>query len=189
MAAKQLRSTYQLKITLNGAKPPIWRRLLLTSDTKLNTLHLAIQISMGWKDSHLHQFMDSNQTFYGRPDPDFDDIKLADESKFRLSQLLQTEKDGLLYEYDFGDGWQHKIILEKILPFDAQKKLPYCVTGKRACPPEDCGGIWGYTDLLEILANPEHEEYANMIDWLGGEFDPTYLNRREINQRLLEYCR
>lgn len=189
MTVRQLRSIYQLKIILNGTKPLIWRRLLVDSNTKLDALHLAIQITMGWTNSHMHQFMDGYQIFYGHPNPDIGGFKVADESQFRLSELLQAEKDSLLYEYDFGDGWQHKVILEKILPFDAQKKLPYCVTGKRACPPEDCGGIWGYADLLEILQDPEHEEYENMIDWLGGEFDPTYLNRREINQLLLEYCR
>jgi len=188
MNTKQLRVTYQLKVSLEGSKPPIWRRLLVNNDIKLDTLHVAIQISMGWTNSHLHQFITEDRIFYGIKDDDFDfDIK--EESKFRLSQLLKNEKDHLIYEYDFGDSWIHKISLEKILPFDPDKKFPYCVTGKRACPPEDCGGIWGYTDLLVILENREHEEYQEMLDWIGGEFDPAYIDRREINQLLREYCR
>ncbi len=188
MTIKQLRSIYQLKISLEGSKPPIWRRLLVPSDIKLNLCHVAIQISMGWTDSHLHQFITQDREFYGIKDDDFD-LEVKDESKFRLSHILKTEKDNLIYEYDFGDSWVHKVTLEKILPFDINKKLPYCVTGKRACPPEDCGGIWGYADLLAILEDPKHEEYKEMLDWLGGEFDPVNLNRREINQLLLEYCR
>ena len=188
MTIKQLRSTYQLKISLEGSKPPIWRRLLIPSDIKLDLFHIAIQISMGWTDSHLHQFITKDREFYGIKDDDFD-LDVKDESKFRLAQLLTAEKDSLIYEYDFGDSWTHKIVLEKILPFDTDKKLPYCVIGKRACPPEDCGGIWGYADLLAILENPEHDEYEEMLEWLEGEFDPAYLDRREINQLLLEYCR
>jgi len=190
MSVRQLRSIYQLKVSLEGTKPPIWRRLLVTSDTKLNVLHLAVQITMGWTNSHLHQFVDeNNKEIYSEPNPEYDDFEVKDESKFRLSHLLKAEKDSISYEYDFGDGWAHKIILEKILPFDPQKKLPYCVIGKRACPPEDCGGIWGYADLLNILEQPKHEEYKNMLNWLGGEFDPAHVNRREINKLLLKYCR
>ena len=191
MTTKQLRSTYQLKVSVEGAKPPIWRRLLVKSDTKLDVLHLALQIAMGWTNSHLHQFISKDRKFYGIKDDDFemDGFEVHDESIVRLSALLKTEKDSLIYEYDFGDSWTHNIILEKILAFDPNKKLPYSVTGKRACPPEDCGGIWGYADLLAILENPEHEEHEEMLEWLGGEFDPAYLGRREINQLLLEYCR
>lgn len=188
MTIQQLRYTYQLKIALIGSKPPIWRRLLVPSDIKLDLFHLAIQISMGWTDSHLHQFITQEREFYGIKDDDFD-LDVKDESKFRLDQLLKDESDSLIYEYDFGDSWTHKLTLEKILPFDADKKLPYCAAGKRACPPEDCGGIWGYADLLKILQDPEHDEYEERIEWLGDEFDPAYLKRREINQLLLEHCR
>ncbi len=191
MTLTQLRSTYQLKISLEGAKPPIWRRLLVPSDIKLDVFHLALQISMGWTNSHLHQFISMDRKFYGIQDDDFefDDFKIEDESTTRLSKLLKAEKDYLIYEYDFGDSWTHKVSLEKILAFDPGKKLPYCVTGKCACPPEDCGGIWGYADLIKLLENPEHEEYDDMLEWLGGDFDPVYFGRRNMNQLLLEYCR
>ncbi|MCK5869869.1 MAG: plasmid pRiA4b ORF-3 family protein [Methyloprofundus sp.] len=191
MNTRQLRSTYQLKISLEGTKPPIWRRLLVSSDIKLDIFHLALQITMGWNNSHLHHFISQEQKFYGIKDDDFEveGFEMHDESTTRLSKLLKIEKDSLIYEYDFGDGWMHKVLLEKTLPFDPAKKLPYCVIGKRACPPEDCGGIWGYANLLAILNNPEHKEYEEMLEWLGDEFDPAYLGRREINQLLLEYCR
>ena len=191
MTIKQLRSIYQLKVSLEGSKPPIWRRLLVKSDIKLDVLHLALQISMGWTNSHLHQYISRDRKFYGIKDDDFemDGFEMHDETTVRLSNILKAEKDSLIYEYDFGDSWTHKIIIEKILPFDTTKKLPYCVTGKRACPPENCGGIWGYSDLLKALEDPKHEEHDEMLDWLDGEFDPAYLNRREINQLLLEYCR
>ena len=153
MTVKQLRSIYQLKVSLEGSKPPIWRRLLVKSDIKLDVLHLALQISMGWTDSHLHQYISRDRKFYGIKDDDFemDGFEMHDESTVRLSNILKAEKDSLIYEYDFGDSWTHKIVIEKILPFDTTKKLPYCVTGKRACPPENCGEIWGYSDLLKAL--------------------------------------
>jgi len=190
MMVKQLHSIYQIKISLQGAKPPIWRRLLVTDSIKLDVLHKAIQISMGWTDSHLHNFVSKDREIYGIPDPELDmGLDIKDERKVRLSQLLKVEKDSFIYDYDFGDNWTHHISLEKILPFDAQKKLPYCVVAKRACPPEDCGGIWGYAELLAILEDPQHEQYDELLEWIGGEWDPVSTDRREINQLLLEYCR
>ncbi len=190
MTVKPLHSIYQIKVSLQGAKPPIWRRLLVTDSIKLSVLHKAIQISMGWTDSHLHNFITKDRVIYGHPQPKLDmGLEIKDERKVRLSHFLKAEKDSLIYEYDFGDSWTHKIILEKILPFDAQKKLPYCVVAKRACPPEDCGGIWGYAELLAILDDPQHEEYDELLEWIGGEWDPVYTDRRAINQLLLEYCR
>ena len=92
--------------------------------------------------------------------------------------------DSCFYDYDFGDSWRHKIVLEKILHFDKEQKYPVCIKGKRNCPPEDCGGIWGYYDLLEIIKNPKHPDYESMMDWLGDDFDPEYLDFEEINELL-----
>jgi len=103
--------------------------------------------------------------------------------------LLKKEKDSLIYEYDFGDSWEHKIILEKILPYDASLKVPSCIKGKRACPPEDCGGIWGYQNLVEIIKDPSHPEHEEMLEWLGGEFDPEYFDMNETNRMLGKYYR
>lgn len=182
---EQLPNTYQLKISLEGSKPPIWRRLLVPGDITLDRLHRSIQIAMGWSDYHLHQFITKDREFYGIRDDELD-FNVKDESLFQLNDLLKSEKDSLIYEYDFGDSWALKVVVEKILPADPDEKLPYCVTGKRACPPEDCGGIWGYANLLAILDNPEHEQYEEMREWVGDEFDPAALNRREINRLLIE---
>ena len=186
--ARPLRKTYQLKISLKGAKPPIWRRLLIADSVSLPKLHQAIQIAMGWTDSHLHQFIVDGE-FYGRPDPDFDDMEMEDERHYKLSQFLQKEKDWILYEYDFGDSWEHKITLEKILPFDPKAVLPKCIKGKGACPPEDVGGIWGYYGFLDALADPSHPEHEDYKEWIGCDFDPQSCDIEEINELLAEYCR
>ena len=103
------------------------------------------------------------------------------KEKTRVSDLISGEGESLTYEYDFGDSWNHDILLEKILPVDTTAKFPVCLDGKRNGPPEDCGGVWGYTQLLEILNNPEHEEYKSYMDWLGGKFDPDYFNIDRVN--------
>jgi len=187
MTAKELRAIYQIKITLVGAKPPIWRTVLVSADIGLDAFHDVIQIAMGWTDSHLHQFI-ANQVFYSVPDDDLE-LEAEDETQYQLSQLLTKEKDTLIYEYDFGDSWEHKILLEKILPFDGKTALPVCIKGKRACPPEDCGGIWGYEELLATIADPKHPDHDDMLEWLGGEFDPDEFDLDDINEDLAEYCR
>lgn len=185
---KALRQTYQLRIDLEGAKPPIWRRLIVEDSIKLSTFHVAIQIAMGWTDSHMHQFIADNQ-FYGAPDPEFSFHEIRDETKFRLKQVLKKENDVIIYEYDFGDGWTHKIKLEKIFPFDAKAQLPYCVKAKGACPPEDIGGIWGYYHFLDVMKDPEHPEHEDYKEWIDGDFDPNEYDLDETNELLLEHCR
>jgi len=187
MTTKQSRSIYQIKISLIGAKPPIWRTVLVPSDLDLENFHNVIQVAMGWEDSHLHQFI-ANEKFYGTPDDEFG-MEIEDESKYKLSQLLSKEKDTIIYEYDFGDSWEHKILLEKVLPFDSKTDLPVCIKGKRACPPEDCGGIWGYEELLETISDPKHPDHEDMLEWLGGEFDPGEFDLEVINKDLSMYCR
>ena len=187
MATKQSKSIYQIKISLIGVKPPIWRTVLVPSNLGLGPFHGVIQVAMGWTDSHLHQFI-ANQVFYGIPDDDFE-LEMEDETKYKLSQLLKKEKDTITYEYDFGDSWEHKILLEKIFPFDTKTVLPVCIKGKRACPPEDCGGIWGYEELLETISNPKHPDHEDMLKWLGGELDPEEFDLEEINGDLAKYCR
>ena len=143
---------------------------------------------MGWTNSHLHQFI-KNGTFYTvrmTDDDTWGEMNNVDYKKIKISDLLKIEKEKITYEYDFGDGWEHDIILEKILPIDEKIKYPICVTGKMNCPPEDCGGIWGYSDMLEILKQPDHEEYESFIEWLGEEFDPEYFDKDEVNELLNE---
>ena len=184
-----LRNMYQLKVTLSDSKPPIWRRIIVPSNIALGKLHLVLQISMGWTNSHLHQFI-SDGVFYGIQDDDFGfDMEVENEDKYKLNQLLESEKEAIKYEYDFGDGWEHKILLEKILPFDKTNQIPSCTKGKRACPPEDCGGIWGYQELLDTLDDPKHPEYEGMVEWLGGKFNSEAFNIEEINKMLTEYVK
>jgi hypothetical protein len=180
--AKQI---YQIKVTLQGsAKPPIWRRLLLADNTPLDELHDVLQVAMGWENAHLHMFS-YGQEFYG-PLDEYDRGNTLDEAKYRLNQLMRKEKDSLVYIYDFGDDWRHKIVLEKILPPDAQQNLPFCVTGKGACPPEDCGGIYGYYDLLRVLADSNDEEYEDMLEW-AGELHPEVFSAAEANKIFSEH--
>jgi hypothetical protein len=141
---------------------------------------------MGWQNCHLHQFR-KDGIYYGNDDIEDDLVK--NEAKYILCDLLKKEKDSLLYEYDFGDGWMHKVILEKALPFESSVKLVQCIKGKRSCPPEDCGGIWGYESLLETIRDPSHGEHEDMLDWLGGEFDPEYFDMSETNKLLSEYVK
>jgi hypothetical protein len=173
---------YQLKVTLKDSKPPIWRRVLVPGDTTLAKLHRILQVAMGWEDSHLHQFIVGG-VYYGEPDPGFGDA-MKSERKVKLNQIAPNEKDRFTYEYDFGDSWEHQIVVERILPPVPDVRLPACITGKRACPPEDCGGVWGYGSLLETIADPKHPEREEMIEWLGGEFDPEAFDLKAINERL-----
>lgn len=176
-------SLYQLKVTLKHSKPPIWRRLLVRSDLKLAKLHEILQTAFGWQDCHLHEF-DSNGARFGIPDPEFGDDDLLDERKIKLNALLTAENQKLLYTYDFGDYWQHDIVLEKILTSDSVPLHAQCLAGKRACPPEDCGGIPGYEELLRIAADPKHPDHADMCDWLPEDFDPEACSLKQINAEL-----
>lgn len=180
-------SLYQLKVTLKWSEPPIWRRIMVRSDMPLYRLHKVIQIVMGWHDYHLHHFF-VGRTFYGAPDSDPDMMGFGpptlNEKHYTVADLAPAAKRSFVYEYDFGDGWEHKIVAEKILPPDPAFKHPVCLAGANACPPEDCGGIAGYYDLLEILANSRHAEHATMKEWLGYDLDPTRFDLSETNNVL-----
>jgi hypothetical protein len=173
---------YQIKVTLKGSKPPIWRRLQVTSETTLVQLHHILQQVMGWEGSHLYQFVISGIT-YGEPAM-LGELDAKDARTATLEALVPREKSTFLYEYDFGDSWDHELLVEKRLPREAGKRYPVCLTGKRACPPEDCGGIWGYASLLEAIRDPEHPEHEEMLEWVGGAFDPEAFDLDEVNIEL-----
>ena len=180
------KTTYQIHISLKGSKPKIWRRILVPSDLLLYDFHDIIQITMGWSDSHLFQFK-KNKTYYAadvEEEEFWGNIKIVDCEGIKISDLLKKEKDKIIYEYDFGDSWIHDIVLEKITDNIPNKKIPICLAGKNNCPPEDCGGIWAYNEMIKVLSNPEHEEYEEYIEWFGEEFDPEYFNKKEINEML-----
>ena len=175
-------SIYQLKITLRDIKPPIWRRVQVKSNITLAQLHDVIQATMGWEDYHLHQY-EKDGIYYGLPEQNYD-YEILNEKRFKLNSILTSENEKLDYEYDFGDSWQHTIELEKILAPEPNEKYPVCLAGKRACPPEDCGGIWGYEDLIEALRDPDHPEHEDMLEWAGEDFDPEYFEVDEVNEQL-----
>jgi hypothetical protein len=157
-----------LKVTLRGVKPPVWRRLLLPGAMTLANLHEAIQAAMGWRGYHLHAFDIGGEQFGDRRRVD----DVADENRPTLNGLLKSGVVRFVYTYDFGDDWEHTIAFEKSEPALEGQSYPACIAGKRNCPPEDCGGRWGYEELLAILADPAHPEHAERIDWIGEEFDP-----------------
>jgi len=162
-------SLYRLKVSLLEIKPPIWRRLEVPASIKLCCLHTAVQVAMGWTDSHLHQFEKGSKR-WGVPEWDeFDELGLIDERETRLDDILQTEGDSMVYQYDFGDDWQHRVVLENVLPANASAR-PVCIAGERRCPPEDVGGVSGYEEFLEVIFNPAHREYEHYLGWAGGHF-------------------
>jgi hypothetical protein len=170
----------RLKVTLRGVKPAVWRRLLMPGTMTLGQLHTAIQAAMGWHDSHLHVFDIGGEAF-GDP-RSVDDV--ADEKRPTLNGLLRSSVVRFGYTYDFGDNWEHTIAFEKSeLPVEGET-YPVCIGGKRNCPPEDCGGVWGYEQLLAILADPKHPEHADQADWIGEEFDPNEFNLEHANSVL-----
>jgi hypothetical protein len=180
--AKNPRYVYQIKVTLKGVKPPVWRRLLVSGNTDLSLLHRIIQVAMGWTNSHMHQFVVGLESF-GVPHPEFED-EMQSENGVRIGSLLTAEKDSMTYEYDFGDGWEHKIVLEKILPHKPGESIPTCTGGRRACPPEDVGGVYGYADFLKVYGDANHPEHDEMVEWAGESFDPERFDAAEVNRIL-----
>jgi hypothetical protein len=179
--SKDSSAIFQLKITLKRSQPPIWRRLLVPGKTKLNWLHEIFQDAMGWGHCHLHQFK-VGDCFYSMPDPEFEAF---DERKFRLQDLAALPRKRFSYEYDFGDGWDHQVVVEKIVEKDPRYSgHPVCLAGAGHCPPEDCGGMGGFYELLEIIQDPKHPQHKEMTDWLGSGFDPEAFDLVRTNSRL-----
>lgn len=177
---------YQIKVTLRYTRPPIWRRLLVPASLTLERLHNVLQVAMGWDDSHLHEFHFSPKRVW-QPDPRERSRGLQNrrnESSLRLSVVLGRVGATALYTYDFGDGWEHTIVVEKILPPEPGVLYPLCVGGKRQGPPEDCGGIPGYYRLLEAIRDPSHQDHEEMLEWVGDDFDPEAFSVDTLNRSL-----
>ncbi len=176
-------TVFQIKVTLRGIRPPICRRLRVPSTLTLGQPHQALQIAMGWTNSHMHQFSVGRQHF-GVPDPD--DLWTApviSERKIRLEQIAQTTSR-FSYEYDFGDGWTHDVVIERA---ETATDVPHdrvCTDGRRACPPEDCGGPYGYTHLVEALSNPKHPEHDERREWAGPYWQPEEFDIDLVNKEL-----
>lgn len=178
---------YRLTITLEDSRPAIWRTVLVPSNYSLGQLHYIIQDAMGWTNSHLHQFV-VNEVMYA--DQMFDLEHTEPESDVSLSAALPKPKSRIRYEYDFGDSWHHSIVLEDIFEPEDGAKYPTCVDGRNACPPEDCGGIYGYADFVESMTDPKHPEHEEMMEWYDGPFDPKVYDQDLAIERVeTDYCR
>jgi hypothetical protein len=173
---------YQLKIVLSGIKPPIWRSIQVKNNITLPELHRIIQTVLGWQNYHLHSFLIQGVE-YAQPNPDLEG-NVSNETYKRLRDIVSTEGEKFEYLYDFGDNWEHEVTFEKVLPVDKEKSYPVCLEGQRACPPEDCGGVWGYDGFLQTIGDENHEEHDEMLEWVGGEFDPEEFDVASINKKL-----
>jgi len=180
----EFNQVHQFKISLKGIRPPIWREIQVPGTYTFWDFHVAIQDAMGWQDYHLHEFellkpSTGLKVNIGIPDEDFGRKVLPGWTQ-KIADYFSSENRAASYLYDFGDDWEHQIELQKIIPKKRGISYLVCTNGKRACPPEDCGGIWGYEELLKIIKDPTHEEYEEIMEWLGGKFDPEYFEARKV---------
>ena len=183
--AKQPGATLQLHIELRGTKPKVWRRVLVPETITLVKLHAVIQAVFGWSGGHLHEFNVGDERF-GTPDPEYDEPgSVRSERTTRLANALGSART-MNYVYDFGDNWHHRIKVERTLIPDPQLKLPLCVAGANATPPDDCGGVYGYYDFVAAVSDPTHPEHAGMIEWIGMPWDPAAFDIDNANSWLKE---
>ncbi|MFH1395172.1 MAG: plasmid pRiA4b ORF-3 family protein [Candidatus Omnitrophota bacterium] len=177
------RKIFRFKIILDDILPQIWRTIVVESDITFYQFHLIIQEAMGWTNSHLHEFSDGGFRIGDTSEDvcDFDDPPQWDEKGKKISDYFSREKTKLSYTYDFGDNWEHSIILEATEPVQKGIKYPYCIDGARACPPEDCGSIPGYYRVIEILSDSKHEEYEEMKEW-SGDFNSEHFDKKEVTE-------
>ncbi len=183
-------AVYQIKMVLLGTRPPIWRRVLVPAEFTLAQLHDVVQAAMSWEDCHLHQFFIGGRRF-GVPDPNdalMGGSPAINEKKKCLADVLNKVGSKATYIYDFGDSWEHAVTVEEILAPEPGVAYPRCTDGKRAGPPEDCGGIPGFYHMQEALADPNHEDHENMRDWIES-FDPEAFSIEAVNQRLRKIFR
>jgi hypothetical protein len=175
-------SIHQVKVTLEGIRPPVWRRIHVASSITLRRLHDVLQVTMGWTQSHLYAFEIGGVTF-GEPSPGYD-IPVRSAKSTPLRRVAPDAGARFSYLYDFGDNWEHQVVVEKVLLPEPGAVYPRCLTGRRACPPEDVGGIWGYQEFLQAIGDPEHEEHASLLEWVGGAFDPEAFDLGAVNRAL-----
>ena len=180
------RNVHQLKVTLRSVRPPVWRRIVVKPDTTLGELAPILEAAMGWLGTHLH-LLDVDGTWYGARDPEWA-RDVLDENRFRLGGVLPAVGSKMRWDYDFGDGWEHDVLVEAISPSERGVEYPVCLAGRRACPPEDCGGPWGYADLLKALADPAHPDHQQLREWAPPDFDPARFDLEETNLAIRSFC-
>ncbi len=172
---------YEIRVQLQEIEPPIWRQLRVRPQTSMARLHKILQKAMGWTNSHLHVFKIGDKE-YGEGDFNWD-FEVHDYSGMRLEDAFAKGRKSFLYEYDLGDSWRHDITLLDTVE-GAEGERIACVAGARACPPEDCGGVSGYYDLLIALSDPEHEDHEMLLEWVGGKYDPDAFDVEKVDRRL-----
>lgn len=178
--------TYLLKITLKDLEPAIWRRFLVPWYISLDRLHDVIQIVMGWEDYHLHEFTIGKKKYTEQPESREEGLECG---RYRLGDLIKQNNRTFSYIYDFGDHWEHELVLENSRYFDPDQQFEImCLEGARACPPEDVGGVRGYFDYVEALRNTNHEQHDELLAW-RGPFDPEAFNLEAVNMELAKYLR
>ena len=175
------RRVFQLRVTLDDVTPPVWRRVLVPAAYTLDRVHRVIQHAMGWQDYHLHSFEIEGAQF-GVPDPE-GELDLRDELEVRLDAVAGKDTR-FAYVYDFGDWWEHEVVVETVSLAEPDERYPFCLEGERACPPEDVGGVWGYADFLAAIADPEDEQHEDMREWIGGKFDPEAFDPTAATKRM-----
>jgi len=175
----------QFKVALRYIRPPIWRRVVLPDNFTLGQLHDVIQVTMGWYNCHLHDFRFGDVHYTSQQASEMGEMDMENEETVFLSRVVTRPKQKFIYEYDFGDSWEHEVVVEKMLLIDPQAKYPVCLAGARACPPEDCGSFPGYCDILEALKAPKKtEEQKELLEWVGDGYDPERFDLDVVNKRL-----
>lgn len=180
---------HQLKVSLQGIEPEIWRSFKVSSDFTFHDLHQVIQVVMGWNNFHLYEFTSKGKRIgLDLEDDFFTSDKIIPSDTITIQEVLPRKRSNIQYTYDFGDSWEHRVVVEGISK-DEVLLHPICLDGAMNCPPEDCGGVWGYVDLLGIIQDKKHPEHKEMLEWLGGKFDPNRFNIQSVNKQLAMFKR
>lgn len=174
----------RLRITLDDINPVVMRRIEAPLDITLDTLHSVIQAAMGWEDAHLYEFRVGRDAAYGIPDPDWPETRTLSAKNVLLQDLLAQTKKNLTYVYDFGDDWTHTITVEAVAPGTADVLYPRLIAAEGCCPPEDCGGPAGFADFMDAMADPKHENHADVVEWHGGIFDPKKIDQIALGKKV-----
>ncbi len=180
-----MKQFYELKVTLVDTDPSVWRTFLIETDVTFNELHYVLQAVMGWTNSHYYVFRRDMMTISpsSRHDPIDSTSNDLDASKTAIAEFFKHKGDAIEYTYDFGDSWEHLIELKEIVEHE-DIHLALCLEGERACPPEDCGGIPGYLELVNVMQDPDSEEYEEMVEWLGEPYDSDHFDINQVNADL-----
>jgi len=187
---QNMEAIYQLKLELKDSSPKIWRRIQVSGNTSFSDLHDIIQLTMGWENEHLYEFYINGFKIhdFGENFDDGSNPKERDSLDTFLDELVNLTKSKFRYVYDLGDNWEHEMEVEKIFTAENNQTYPICVSGEGACPPENCGGIWGYKELLNILADKDHSEHEETVSWLGDDWDANSFNCKHANLLLKDYA-